>query len=268
FVEVAAAADAEIRIGFDPAGGSWSFIGRGVLDHGAGERTMNFGWDLTTDYGHGTALHEIGHTIGLPHEHQNPNAGIAWDEAAVYAYFAGDPNHWARDKTASNVLHKLAPREVSGSAWDPDSIMEYWFPAGLITAPEPYRGGLFPPGTLSALDREWAHRWYPADPAPEQHALAPLVSLPLQLAAPGQVDAVIEPPASRRYEIATFGTADTVLVLFEDDRGTLRYLAGDDDSGADRNAKLSVRLLKGRRYVARLRLYWAGETGSTALMYW
>ena len=49
------------------------------------ERTMNFGWDLTTSYGHDTALHEIGHTLGFPHEHQNPTAGIVWNEPAVLA---------------------------------------------------------------------------------------------------------------------------------------------------------------------------------------
>ena len=31
---------------------------------------MNFGWDLTQPGEIDTALHEIGHTIGFPHEHQ------------------------------------------------------------------------------------------------------------------------------------------------------------------------------------------------------
>ena len=50
---------------------------------------MNFGWDLTPLGRSTTALHEIGHTLGMPHEHQNPFAGIAWDEETVYATSAG-----------------------------------------------------------------------------------------------------------------------------------------------------------------------------------
>ena len=65
FVEVSDRSEAEVRIGFDQADGSWSYVGRDILGIGASESTMNFGWDLTDDYGHTTALHEIGHTLGL-----------------------------------------------------------------------------------------------------------------------------------------------------------------------------------------------------------
>ena len=53
---------------------------------------MNFGWDLTQPGEIDTAIHEIGHTLGFPHEHQNPHAGIVWDEEAVYAALAQPPN--------------------------------------------------------------------------------------------------------------------------------------------------------------------------------
>jgi len=66
FREVQDREDAEIRIGFDHSDGSWSYVGRDVIDiaKDPNERTMNFGWDLTTPYGHDTALHENGHTLG------------------------------------------------------------------------------------------------------------------------------------------------------------------------------------------------------------
>jgi hypothetical protein len=79
---------------------------------------------------------------------------------------------------------------VQGSNWDPDSIMEYPFPAGLI------------------------------------------------------------------------------LVLFERDGGELRYQAGDDDSGEDRNATLQLKLFQGREYVVRVRLYFGQGSGETAVMLW
>ncbi len=267
FVEVIDRSEAEVRIAFDQADGSWSYVGRDVLGIGADEATMNFGWDLTDDYGHSTALHEIGHTLGLPHEHQNPFAGIVWDEQKVYDFFGGPPNSWSRDQTFRNVLRKLDTSEVEGSTWDPDSVMEYWFPAGLITKPAKYRAGLNPPGGLSAVDREWVKRWFPPL-APTMPTLEPFVSAQLAIEPGQQSDFLVQPPGTRKYTVSTFGAADTVVVLFEDVDGDLRYVTGDDDSGTDRNAQFTVKLFKGRRYVLRTRLYWAGQSGTTALMYW
>jgi hypothetical protein len=59
-----------------------------------------------------------------------------------------------------------------------------------------------------------------------------------------------------------------VIVLFEDVDGELRYVAGDDDSGEDRNALLRVKLFRGRTYVLRIRLYSSWESGETAVMHW
>jgi hypothetical protein len=49
FKEVSSLNKAEIRIGFQRGDGAWSYIGRGILDFGPNERTMDFGWDLTRD---------------------------------------------------------------------------------------------------------------------------------------------------------------------------------------------------------------------------
>jgi hypothetical protein len=267
FREVTDRSEAEIRIGFQPDDGSWSYVGRDVLAQGANARTMNFGWDLTTTQGRSTALHEIGHTLGMPHEHQNPYAGIVWDEEAVYAFLGRPPNNWDRSTTHHNVLRKLSTSEVEGSTWDPDSIMHYAFPAGLIREPAAYTGGIRPPGTLSALDREFVARWYPPL-APDLVTLEPMRSVLTDLGPGEQADYAIEPRGTRRHRIGTFGASDTVIVLFEEVDGELRYLAGDDDSGKDLNALLRVKLFRGRRYVLRVRLYSSWESGQTAVMYW
>ncbi|HEV8165067.1 MAG TPA: M12 family metallopeptidase [Actinomycetota bacterium] len=268
FREVTDRSEAEIRVGFMDFDGSWSYVGRDVLGQGQNARTMNYGWDLTTPYGRTTALHEIGHTLGMPHEHQNPFAGIVWDEPKVYEFLGGPPNNWDRDKTFHNVLRKLDPAEVQGSSWDPDSIMEYRFPAGLILQPERYRGGISPAGTISALDTEFVRQWYPPTDPAGPPTLEPFQSVPLDLRAGEQADFTLTPPGTREYQVGTFGASDVVLVLFEEVDGELRFVAGDDDSGEDRNALLTAKLFQGRRYVVRLRMYFSWQSGRTAIMYW
>jgi hypothetical protein len=268
FVEVAHRSEAELRIGFMPDDGSWAYIGTDALRIGQAERTMNFGWLLSGTSGRDTALHEVGHALGMPHEHQNPYAGIVWNEDAVYAALAAPPNRWTREKTHYNIIRKIPAAEVHGSDWDPDSIMHYPFAPGMIRVPERYATHrLQPAAGLSARDRNWARIFYP----PQEHAATMELHdgraqrLPDEPGA--QADFLILPAATRRYTIATFGESDTVIVLFEKHDGTHRFLAGDDDSGRDRNARLTVRLRRGREYALRVRIKYAGE-GPPLVMMW
>jgi hypothetical protein len=268
FAEVTDRTEAEIRIGFQRGNGSYSRLGRSALTVGTDQRTMNFGWSLTPPGERSTALHEIGHAFGMVHEHQSPFAGIVWDEEAVYADLAGPPNFWPPEKTLNNIISKYRPSDVNGSVWDPDSIMEYPFHPGLILQPEKYRAGLFPPGRISEIDAAFVHRWYPPLGPAEPPLLVPFRSVPLGLEAGAQADFVIVPEATRDYTVATFGESDAVLVLFEEVDGEPRYLTGEDDGGRPDNVSVSAHLLKGRRYVVRVRLHSAWGSGQTAVMCW
>src|SRR5262249_52908270 len=120
FKEVGQLSEAEVRIGYSEADGvSASNIGREILDVPVNQPTTVYGWSLTTPYGSGTALHELGHVLGMEHEHQNPFAGIKWHEQAVYDALAKPPHSWDHDTTFHNILEKLTAQQVQGSTWDP-----------------------------------------------------------------------------------------------------------------------------------------------------
>ncbi|GII91504.1 M12 family metallopeptidase [Sinosporangium siamense] len=268
FREVTSRSEAEIRIGFMRGDGLWSYLGRDVLRQGVNARTMNLGSDISTAYGRAAVRHEIGHTLGMPHEHQNPNAGIVWDEEAVYEWFGGPPNNWPREQTFYNIIRKLDRNEVIGSDWDPLSVMHYGFGRGLIISPERYRDGIASNLKISEADAAYVRQWYPPLDPGDATEIRPFESAPFQLRDGEQVDFTLRPGESREYKISTFGSSDVVLVLFEEIEGELRFVAGDDDSAQPRNAQIPVRLVKDRTYVVRVRLYSSWDSGRAALMYW
>lgn len=267
FKEVNSHTEAEIRIGFLQGDGSWSYMGRDILERGINERTMNFGWDLTSDSREiDTALHEIGHTLGFPHEHQNPNGGIVWNEEKVYAALAEPPNNWPRETTYYNIIRKLNRSEVRGSTFDSNSVMQYPFGAGLIKAPRRFAAGIRPAGGLSAKDKEYALKFYPALQEQEIE-LRPFLSVPLELKEDRQQNFKIQPDATKEYNFATFGLSDAVLGIYEIIDGEPRYVKADDDSGEERNANLRVKLFAGREYILRVRIY-HNRDEKVAVMMW
>ena len=270
FLEAKKQEDADIRIAFQQDDGSWSYLGTDIRTRRSDPRTMNFGWSLTDDPQDGmdTAVHEIGHTLGFPHEHQNPFAGIVWDEEAVYKSLAAPPNRWSRQTTFHNIIRKIEPDSVKGSNWDPDSVMHYPFEPGLILKPTKYAIGLRPAGGLSSHDKEWVQTFYPPLKADDAIALVPFQSVPLKLKSGQQVDFSISPTMSRPYVMQTFGEADTVMALFEQRPAGAVQLAADNDSGINRNARITTTLSKGKQYTLRVRLNVATASGESAVMLW
>jgi Astacin (Peptidase family M12A)/Bacterial pre-peptidase C-terminal domain len=236
--------DAEIRIAFADDG-AWSYVGTDAQGIAAGQPTMNFGW-----LDEAVVLHEFGHALGLAHEHQNPEGGISWNEAAVIQSLSGSPNFWDEATIRHNVLNKYRHDQVNGTDFDAQSIMLYSFPANWTT------DGFHtePNVTLSAIDRAFVagEKMYPGRgtepefvdlPVFEPHATA------ANIGEPGEEDRFkIHVTSAGRYTVQTEGETDLVMKLFGPD--TLTHLiAEDDDSGSGYNPRITADLLPGDYFV-------------------
>jgi hypothetical protein len=245
------APDAEIRITFDPSDGAWSYIGTDCKHIPAGQATMNLGF-----LDGGTAAHEFGHAIGLAHEHQNPAGGIQWKEDVVIQDLSGPPNNWDEDTIRHNVLEKYGIEQINGTAFDPESVMLYFFPASWTVSGV----GTGANEVLSAMDKAFiaGEKMYPRNaPTPDE-------AKELTIGAKSRTRATIgtfgeedlyrfTAPTDGDYVIDTRGSTDVVLKLFGPNSRTA-LIAEDDDSGVDFNARIGARLRAGE-YFAQVRHY-------------
>lgn len=148
--------DAHIRISFKGEG-SWSYIGTDCLLE-KNKPTMNYGWfdqNTSDDEYSRVVLHEFGHALGFPHEHQSPVGNIPWDPKKVYEYYS--KLGWDESKVNKNVLEKYDRSFTNFSDFDSQSIMLYAIPEELTIGDFKTEWNTH----LSDTDKEYASRWYP-----------------------------------------------------------------------------------------------------------
>jgi hypothetical protein len=95
----------------------------------------------------------------MTHEHLNSNQNpIKWNVPAVYAkYGPGTTNNWQKEDIDRNILNTANITELNGSAFDPDSVMLYFFPNSLTLN----NTGTKENNILSTTDVYWITSIYP-----------------------------------------------------------------------------------------------------------
>ena len=146
----------DCRVSFEAGSGSWSYVGTDCKSVPQNRATMNIGWS-----GLDVCLHEIGHFLGLLHEHQNPTGAPCWNRERVIKDLSGPPNSWTVAMIESNVLNPAPAANVIATTLDPVSIMMYSIPGAWTCDGKGFPGGK----VLSAADRAFIFARYPK-PAP------------------------------------------------------------------------------------------------------
>jgi len=138
--------------------GSYSYVGTDNLQIPKNEHTMNLGWNLSLQPG--TAEHEIGHALGLDHEHQHPKCLLVWDEEKVIEQYMKEQG-WTRDDVIEQVIKRISA-PFTGTSWDSHSIMHYEFDKKLIKAPPEFvKNGIPYNEKITTHDVECILKMYP-----------------------------------------------------------------------------------------------------------
>lgn len=154
----------EVRLSRN-ARGYWSYLGTDILHVPPGRATINLqGFTENTRSSEWARVpaHEVGHTLGMPHEHLRRAFVERIDRQKAYSYFLRTQG-WGKDLVDVNVLTPL--EEVAllrPTPPDQMSIMTYSLPAEIMVDGVGIVGGV----GLTATDLAYVDDIYPLPPGP------------------------------------------------------------------------------------------------------
>jgi hypothetical protein len=164
---------------------------------------------------------------------------------------SGPPNNWNEDQIRHNVLRKYQVNQIKGTAFDPDSIMLYFFPGSWVKSGV----GTHANEVLSNVDKSYigGAEAYPKTAITADNAKEIKVNPPRRTSAsigkPGEEDLFkFKVTSGGSHVVDTRGPTDVVMKLYGPDSQTA-LIAEDDDSGVDTNASIAADLIPGLYYV-------------------
>lgn len=140
---VYSAMDPQVRITREGSG-YWSYLGTDILHVPRNQPTMCLqGFTMQTRESECIRVirHEVGHTMGFPHEHLRKDIIEQIDIAKALAFFLHTQG-WNADTVRQNVLTPLNERSIMGSPTaDELSLMCYRLPGSIMKDGQPVLGG-------------------------------------------------------------------------------------------------------------------------------
>lgn len=156
FSQIGSTSHADVRVSFEPGYGEGkSIVGNGSLDDKSrpSMHLMVNNLATTDTLFRQTVRHELGHVLGLAHEHQHPQANISFNKSEVMR------DYGITEQEYVDNFVKLNKSVVDYVQYDPNSIMHYEFYPKYTTNGKMY----YSKSNLSAIDKSYIGQLYPMD---------------------------------------------------------------------------------------------------------
>jgi Astacin (Peptidase family M12A) len=134
--------NADIRVDFGAKVGNQSLVGRNAKAAAKSKRTMNI-----DDIAQVVCEHELGHALGLLHEHQFPGQEIRWkDNGQPVIEYTSKNFGWSKETTEEQILRPFPQKNkcVGDPYLNLESVMSYWILPGWAEYKDPATGSWRP----------------------------------------------------------------------------------------------------------------------------